>query len=207
VDDKKVDDTFLAVEKALKLLSPIKQKHGVFESSPGLFQAFYRLQDASEYLMIDVAVFKLSSPDKFLEPEIHGNVVFYFNKSNKVKRPMLNKDEFAKKSQKRLVELQGEFEMFHNLVQKEINRGNLLEAMYYYHMLLAWLVEILRIRYNPIHYDFKMRYVHYELPADIVNKLKRLYFVKNEDDLQKKYDEATKWFPKITLEIKKKIKI
>ena len=154
--------------------------------------------------MIDVAVFKLSSPDKFLQSEIHGNAVFYFNKSDRVKSPQLDKDALVKKLQGRLVGLQGEFAMFHNVVQKEINRGNHLEAMDFHHMLLAWLVEVLRIRYNPLHYDFKMRYIHYELPSEVVKKLERLYFVKDAGDLQKKYDEVVEWFPKIVLEIDKK---
>ena len=205
VDDEKVDDTFLAVERTLRSLSPITQKHGVFEPSlPGLFQAFYRLQDASEYLMIDVAVFKLSSPDKLLETEIHGHPVFYFNKSSKVKQSPLNKEAFAEKLQKRSKGLQGEFDMFHNLVQKEIYRGNPLEAIAFYHMLLAWLVEALRIQYNPLHHDFRMRYIHYELPSEVVSKLGRLCFIKDKDDLQKKYDEVVRWFPKTISEIDKK---
>jgi len=198
VDDEKVNDTFLAVERALTSLSPLKQKQGVFEPSPGLFQAFYRLRDASEYLLIDIAVFKLSCPDKFLEPEIHGNPAFYFNKSNEIKPSPLKKKAFVEKLQKALVGLQGEFEMFHRCVQKEINRDNRLEAMDFYHMLLAWLVEVLRIRYGPLHYDFKMRYIHYELPSEIIGKLERLYFVRDKQDLQQKYNEIVRWFPKIS---------
>ena len=201
VDNKKVDDTFLAVEKALKLLSPLRQRHGVFEPSPGLFQAFYKLQDASEYLMVDVAVLKLSRPDKFLETEIHGNPAFYFNKSCEITPYPLQRDAFVKKLQRRLVGLQGEFAMFHNLVQKEMNRGHHLEALDFLHMLLGWLVEVLRIRYSPLHYDFKMRFIHDELPAEVVKKLERLYFIKDTGDLQKKYDEAVEWFPKIVSEI------
>ncbi len=94
--------------------------------------------------------------------------------------------------------------MFHLFVQKEINRGNHLEAVDFYHMLLAWLVEALRIRYYPLHSDFKMRYIHYELPADMVKKLKRLYFVVDEGDLQEKYNELVRWFPKVISEIEKK---
>ena len=188
----------------MRSLSAIKQKHGVFEPSPGLFQAFYKLRGASEYLMIDIAVFKLSCPDKFLEPEIHGSPVFYFNKSNKVEHPALNKDEFTKKLQKRLAGLRSEFTMFHNLVQKEINRGNLLEAMDYYGMLLAWLVMALRIKYYPLHHDFKMRYIHYELPLGIIKKLKGLYFVKDVNDLQMKYNRVVEWFPKLMSEINEK---
>ncbi|MCJ7431593.1 hypothetical protein MUO83_10340 [Candidatus Bathyarchaeota archaeon] len=85
--------------------------------------------------------------------------------------------------------------MFNNFVQKEINRGNSLEALdLYYGLTLATLVEALRIKHKPIHYDFKMRYVHYELPPDTIKKLERLYFVKDPKDLQEKYHEATKWF-------------
>lgn len=83
VDDGKVDETFLAVENALRSLSPIKQKYEVTQTSwPGVSQAFYKLEGASEYLIIDLAVLTLSAPDKFLEPKIHGDAVFYFNIRN-----------------------------------------------------------------------------------------------------------------------------
>lgn len=202
VNDKRVDDTFLAVENTLKSLSPIRQKHVVLEPPlSGLSQAFYRLQDTSPYLIIDLAVFKLSSPDKLLETEIHGNPVFYFNKSNKVKQSELNKDELIKKLQETVFRLKDKFDMFHIFVQKEINRSNHLEAIDIYRMLLAWLVKVLRIRYNPLHYDFGMRYVHYELPSETVKKLERLHFVKDDEDLQQKYNEVVEWFSKAMSEI------
>ena len=206
VKDDKVDETFLAFEKALKSLSPIKQKYDVTHlSESGLFQAFYRLEEASEYLIIDLAVFKISSPDKFLEPEIHGNAVFYFNKSDKIKPPPLDKNAFAKKLQKRLGRLKASFDMFNNFVQKEINRGNCLEAIGLYRAVtLASLVEALRIKHNPVHHDFKMRYIHYELPSEIIKQLRQLFFVEDEKDLQKKYNEATRWFQGIISEITQK---
>lgn len=206
VDDEKVEEAFIAVEKALKSLSPIKQKLDVPQLPwPGISQAFYKLENASEYLIIDLAVIKLSAPEKLLEPEIHGNVVFYFNKSDKIRCPRLGKDVFFKKVHERLQRLQVRFDMFNNFVQKEINRGNLLEAIDLYHNLtLATLIEALRIRYNPLHYDFKMRYVHYELPSKIIEKLKNLYFVKDGKDLQEKYPQAIKWFHKTMLEIQEK---
>jgi hypothetical protein len=53
VDDDKVDEAFFAVEKALRSLSPIKQKFDVPQTSwPSVFQAFYRLENTSEYLII-----------------------------------------------------------------------------------------------------------------------------------------------------------
>ncbi len=199
VDDGKVDDSFVVVEKALKTLSPIKHKFDVLHPpESGLFQAFYKLEGASEYLMIDVAVFKLSSPDKFLEPEIHGRAVFYFNKSDKVKPPPLDRDAFITKVQKGLTRLQANFDMFNNLIQKEINRGNYLEAVDLYRVVtLASLVEALRLRHSPLHQGFKTRYIHYEFPSEVIKRLKHLFFVEDEKDLQEKYNQATEWFQKI----------
>jgi hypothetical protein len=205
-DDKKVDKTFLAVEKALKSLSPIKQKYEIqHPQRSSLFQAFYKLEDASEYIVIDLAVLTPASPDKFLEPEIHGDVVFYFNKPNEIKPPALDKDALVKKLKGRVERLKARFNMFNNFVQKEINRGNYLEAIDLYHALtLATLVEALRIKYNPVHHDFKMRYIHYELPSETIRKLKHLYFVEDEKDLQEKYRKTTNWIQEIMSEIDEK---
>jgi hypothetical protein len=206
VDDEKADETFLAVERALRLLSPIKQKYGVLQLPwPGVSQAFYRLEGASEYLVIDLAVMKLSSPDKFLEPEIHGNVVFFFNKFGRVKSSPLDKDAMVKGLKERLGKLRAKFEMFNSFVQKEINRRNNLEAIDLYRVVtLATVVEALRIKYNAVHHDFKMRYIHYELPTGAIEKLEHLYFVKDEEDLQRKYREAADWFRETMLEIDQK---
>ena len=196
VDDDKVDSTFLATEKALESLSPIKSKLKTPQLPwPGVFQTFYQLENASEFLLIDLAVLQLSASEKFLEPSVHGKVVFYFNKNDMLKPTPFDKEAFPEKLRGRLEMLQTRFSIFNSLVQKEINRGNTLEAIEWYHTFtLTALVEALRIMYNPIHHDFRMRYVHYELPPEAIKKLEDLYFVKNARDLQGKFDKATKWF-------------
>jgi len=206
VDDDKVNEAFAVVEKALESLSPIKLKYEV-QRTPweGLSQAFYKLENASEYLILDLAILKLSSPDKLLEPEIHGTNVFYFNKASSVRIPKLDKDKFTKQLEQRLERLQTRFDMFNSFVQKEISRGNFLEALdYYYSLTLASLVEILRIIHNPFHYNFRMRYIYYELPPTTIKKLENLYSIKNIKELQKKYEKATEWFQKSIKEINQK---
>lgn len=200
VDDNKVDDAFDAVETALESLSPIKQKFAVSQLPwPGVSQAFYTLEQTSEYLLIDLAVIKLNGPEKFLQPEIHGNVLFYFNKSKKVKVPTLDKEELVENLQRKLERLKDRFAMFNIFVQKEINRGNYLEALVLYHSItLGSVVDALRIIYSPFHHDFKTRYVQYELPKRIARKLEQLYFVKDKKDLREKYHEATMWFNEIS---------
>jgi hypothetical protein len=205
VDDDKVDDTFKAVERVLKSLSPIKQKFDVPQTAfSGVSQAFYKLKNTTEYLIIDLAVLKLSAPDMFLEPKMHGHAVFHFNKSDKIKIPSLDKESFDEKLHARMVRLEARIGMFNIFVQKEINRRDHLEAIeMYYNITLASLVEALRMKYNPIHYEFKMRYIHYEFPTSVVSRLKTLYFVKDVDDLQEKYREATGWFHEIISSIRK----
>ena len=88
--------------------------------------------------------------------------------------------------------------MFNNFIQKEISRGNSLEALdLYYGLTLGTLIEALRIKHNPFHHDFKTRYIHYELPPKEIRKLENLYFVKDTADLQKKYGEANRWFREV----------
>jgi hypothetical protein len=194
-DKDRITETFQTTEKALESLSPIKQKFSPAQLPwPEVSQTFYFLEKADEYLFVDFAVLTPSAPEKFLQPKIHGAVKFYFNKI-KVKPPPLNKEEFIKKLQAESDRLQARLTLFNNMVQKEINRGNSLEAVYlYYAFTLASLVKALRIKHNPVRYDFGMRYVHYELPPETIKQLERLYFVKDMKDLQQKYREATRWF-------------
>lgn len=203
VDETKVDEAFLAVEKALRSLSPIRQKYEVKQLPwPSVFQAFYRLENASEYMLIDLAIMTSNSPEKFLEPETHGRAVFYFNKTDNAELPKLDREALVGKLQESLERLRVRFDMFNIFVQKEINRGNWLEAIDLYHgVTLTSLVETLRIRYKPVHYDFKMRYVHYELPSGVIKRLERLYFIEDLEELQVKYHEATEWFRKAISEI------
>ncbi len=202
VDDEKVNETFDVVETALKSLAPIKHKHSVPKLPwPSVSQAFYRLELTSEYLLIDLAVIKLSSPEKFLEPQIHGKAVFYINKFDKVKVPILDKEELEKNLKQKLEQVRDKFAIFNINVQKEINRGNYLEALILYNSItLGSVVDALRIKHTPFHHDFKTRYVQYELPKQITGELQRLYFVKDVKDLMRKYREATRWFDEIIRE-------
>lgn len=200
VDDDKVEAAFKAVEKALETLSPIKQKFEVKQLPwPGVSQAFYKLRDASEYMLIDLAVIKSTGSEKFLEPEIHGEAVFYFNKSDAIKVPKLDRESLNRNLQERLTRLNARFAMFNIFVQKEINRGNFIEALGLYHALtLGSIIDALRIKYSPFHHDFKTRYIQYELPRNTTKKLERLYFVKDSKDLKRRYLEASKWFRELS---------
>src|SRR5437773_10450421 len=72
-----------------------------------------------------------------------------------------------------------------------------LESRHVYQALVVpTLVGALRMRYGPLHYDFRMRYVYRELPPDVVRRLEGLTFVTDTKDLATKYREARAWFEK-----------
>ena len=194
--DERVEDVFPVAETALGSLAPIELKFDVPPASThGYVQAFYRLEGTSKFMLVDFAVFKHSESNKLLEPEIHGNSVFHFNKQGAVRIPALDRAAFLGGMKTRMKRLVLRFDTFSCFVEKEINRENWIEAMDLYHrVILGSLMQSLRMRYHPVHYDFGTRYVHYELPADVVRRLVDLHFVCDPSDLPGKFAEAERWF-------------
>lgn len=192
-EDGAEDLIFSAVEAALARLSPF-EKFAPTVPQEEYRPAYYRLENASPFRLVDLAVFNLSAPDKFLSPQIHGTTRFIFNKGGVAKVTDVDSDAFMEQVRMRTGRLALRHRFFNNFVEKEMARGNWLEAMdCYQNITLSTLVELLRIRHNPYHHRFKMRYVHREFPAEVLGRLQPLFFVKDGAELKAKYAEATGW--------------
>jgi len=201
--DDQTKETFRAVEEALRTLTPIRHKYEpAWPAESGITQAFYRLERASEYLLVDLAVLKRSAPDKFLEPELHGRAIFAFNKSGALSLPSLNADEFVKKLLERRDRLALRMALFGPFVSKELHRRNWLGALDAYHrIVLDSLIQVLRMQHYPAHYGFSVRYVYFELPPDVVRRIEELSFVRSPDDLPAMCHQAIEWFREAVGEI------
>ncbi len=200
VEDGRADEAFVVIEQALEALSPIDLKlHTPSLPWPGVFQWFYRLQDGGPYLLVDTAVIERSAPEKLLQPEIHGKAVFYFDKAGiEASVPAWDTQAWQERLEERLQAMQVNFEMFQSHTLKELNRGHWLEAFGFYQAYtLRPLVEALRIRYAPTRYNFHTRYVYDEFPPQVVQRLERLYFVKDGMDICQKRLEAEAWFEEL----------
>ena len=194
VDDGRIEETFGVVERCLKALSPISQTYVVKAGFEGVAQKFYRLKRAGEFAVVDLAILTSSSPEKFLTPEVHGKNIFYFNKRRAVRPPPLDERALRRRVRERREALSERLSMFGNYVEKELHRGNSLEALEDYRaVVFSTLVEALRMKHNPVHYDFRMRYVHRELPPEVLSRLERLAYVRDVPDLARKYREARRW--------------
>jgi hypothetical protein len=194
-DDKKIDQTIMIVENTLISLTEINKKLKINKSQwPNLTQIFYQLKNASQYLLIDLVILNKKSPEKFLNPKVHGKIKFYFNKLESLKSNPITKKELDIILQKNVDKLKARFELFNIFIQKEINRCHPIEALHlYYKITLNTLIELLRIKHSPYHYNFNIQYISYEIPKKSRKKLISLSYIKNISDLQQKYDRATIW--------------
>jgi hypothetical protein len=194
-DDGKAEAVFHAVEKALKSLSRIELKCPIpFPPDHDYAQAFYRLADASPFLMVDLAIFRHSASDKFLQSEVHGPPVYLFSKRKVKAVAPVDRGALLARIMARVERLRLRHGMFACFVEKEIRRGNTIEAIgNYQRIVLDTLLELLRIRYHPLHYNFATRYVHYELPPPVVRRFTRLSFVRDLEDLRRKNRTADRW--------------
>ncbi len=195
-EDDRVEDTFKAVEQAIRALSDYDLKFRLPEPTwHGHSQVFYRLKKASPFLFVDIVVMKKSSRDKFLQFQIHGEPVIHFDKIGAVKDDTIDPESFFRKIEGRLERLKATFEFFQVLTLKELNRGNDIEALsYYIGYTYRPLVEVLRIKYCPFHYNFYTSYIYYDLPPEVVKRLYKLNFVASAEELHKCRAEAETWF-------------
>lgn len=202
-EEPKVPEVLGVIEEVLAGLSPVQQMYAVtWPSSSGITQRFYRLRDASPFLLVDLAVLARDAPEKFLEPEIHGENVVYFDKTGVTDVPPLNEEAFESARRERLRKLKERTEMFHISVERDLARGHGIEALDAYRAyVLNPLIEALRMKQGPLHHAFGRKYIYDELTSDTVGKLERLVFVKDPSDLGERYQEALQWFREVVADL------
>lgn len=82
-DDTQVDETMRFVTELLESRFGVEQKYDVQpQPMPDLTQAFFKLKNASRFLLVDCCILKHSAEGKLLETEIHGEPQVLFDKKN-----------------------------------------------------------------------------------------------------------------------------
>lgn len=199
VDDDHVEDAFAEVEHALASLSPIEIRFRLPDPTwHGHSQAFYRLANASPFLLIDLSISRhtqTAARQLFLRQEIHGVAVVHFDKSGVATPAPFDAESHRQTLLARLPQMRQNFILFQPLVLKELNRGNAIEAVAFYH---SWvvrpLVELLRIIHCPQRHNFHTRYIQHDLPAAIGKRLERFFYVASPDEIRQRQQEGEQWF-------------
>lgn len=194
VEDDAVAAVFDAVEAALQALSPIDLRHDI-TGTVGYQQRFYRLRDASPFLVVDLVLMRRGDPLLFREVELHGNGTTWLDRYALLKPKHLDVESDLAQAKARLPALKSAFDMFQHIPTKERLRGRAVEALSFYHaMTVRPLVELLRIQHCPHLRGFGLRYLDRDLPPDVVARIQQLMFVSDLADLERKHAEAQAWF-------------
>jgi hypothetical protein len=87
-------------------------------------------------------------------------------------------------------------------VEKYIIRGNLIEAFgYYQKYILSPLLEILRMRYTPLHTGYGIVHMSRDFPQGVVRQVEKLYLFSSLDELENNCREALNWYYKTKIEV------
>lgn len=196
-DDASFDDLYERAETGLEAVSPIVARY-----TPQLGR-YYTLKDASEFLLVDLVFLRVGEADHHLEVERHGEKVALFDKGNWLRRVPLDDVRLAQGRDARLLELQTWFPMSQVFVRKAILRGQRVEAVNaYWACTLKPLADLLRMRYCPARWDFGVRYLDRDLPADVYAQVQEFALVTDLGDLERKRVQATTWATALLEELK-----
>ncbi len=196
VDPEHVEDAFGVVDRVVEDLGGTIEKFRIPEPSwHGHSQCFYKLKDASPFLMIDLCFMREGTEaDTFDVWQTHGVPQICFDKKGLVKEKKIDANEHAAMIMKRLETLKKGFEIFHILPLKETYRGNHVEAMWFYlGQTLRPMIEVLRMKHCPQRFNYFSRYVYYDLPPEVAERLERLTFF-DPEEMPGIVDEVREWF-------------
>ncbi|XMB85916.1 aminoglycoside 6-adenylyltransferase [Mycoplasmatota bacterium WC44] len=195
VDDDFFEETFDTLEDTLKEIAPLEHKLGAPNNiSNGAYQNVYRLEGYSEFLVIEICFIPSSTSHKPVEKEIHGEIIVHLDKRN-ILNQKTNVLALARTMKDRYEKLKQVIEVYQFTVKKEIMRNNPTEAyFYYFSVTLNPLLELVRMHYSPFHYNFRHRYVYFELPQRIVEEIEEFTFIKNLEDLEFKHKRILERF-------------
>lgn len=203
VEDGREAEAIVVLDAALAALSPIELR---WEAPPAAGfrykQAFYRLRDAGEFLLVDFEVWPRSHANASGERERHGERQVLFDKHGVAAPPLFDRRAHAEHIRERLATLRVTFPMFQSLVTKELARGNAIDAhAFYVSHTLNPLITLLRIRHCPDRFDLGARYLGYDLPRALADELRTLWYVASPEDLAAKRARAEEMFAATLAEI------
>lgn len=207
VEDGTAERFLGTVESALTNAFGIIARH--VEPQPtwhGHHQIVYRLRGASPYLLVDLCVMERSRLGRERSRIRHGDPVVFFDKADVTSFEEPSVADLRQKLRARVEAITSSFHMFQTFVTKNIARKQAGEAVAYYSAYtLRPLNELLRIRHDPHRHDYGVRYVKYDLPNDVAERISALFLVRDLDDLAAKHAEAVRWFDETlaTLDVKR----
>ncbi len=196
VQDTAVQNTIEAVDAVLQSSFGIELRFEVPQPTwHGHAQVFYRLRQTSEFLLVDLAVIKQSSPNQFNERQRHGERLLMFDKTGDAVAVDLAPGALDNQIKAAVERIRQTFPLFQMLAAKEVLRGNAVAAVNFYHShTVAPLLTLLRILHCPERFDFGPKYAQADLPPVVYQEVEQLFFVAGVEDIPARQARARELF-------------
>lgn len=152
----------------------------------------FHLQGSSPYLLVDFDVF-VGRGSTFTTGDAIERPLILFDRAGVIQLLPVDEQVNAANQAERLKEL-ADITAQYSRVEKYVRRGDFLEAFGYYHKwLLLPLIEVLRMRYTPLHPDYYIIHISRHLPTDVLRRVEDLFKVTTLADIEIKSRIALTW--------------
>ncbi|MGE3107446.1 MAG: hypothetical protein AB7G11_00655 [Phycisphaerales bacterium] len=190
------------IDAALLSISPIRLRWRLpMPTWHGFHQAFYQLQHAPEWLMVDWVIIEQGTPHPWFEVERHGTMHALFDKDADVVIRHVDRAAIDAAVNKRLEESRVRFQLFRHLAPKQALRDRPIDAAHFYHSLvLRSLVDVLRCVHCPDRYDYGFRYLHDDLPREMYDAVCRLCYPAGPNAIEECVQEASRLMERLTVD-------
>lgn len=203
VEDESVESVFESLDALLQDKFGILRKFRLPEPNwHGGSQTFYHLDIEPRYFYLDIAVFKKSNPNKFMERDRHGVADVWFDKQNIYDDTPTPKD-IIKKQNKAFYQSIVNSDFITILeVEKAIHRQNYLDAYPFYYSLLARnVIGLLNLKYRPEKFDFGMRYISRTYNKDDLKLIRDALGVTNITQLADNFEKLKLRYQALRIEL------
>lgn len=169
-EDATVERCFDDLHRFVEELAPIAVRYRLPEPTwHGFAQEFLRLERCDPNHVIDFLVIPASTPPerRMLEPERHGTAHALFDRGTWLVAPRLDQDAHRNRMRRRFEALRATVDLHAPLITRSAARGLEIETQAFYQRFgIQALVELLRMRHSPDRFDFGLRYLDRDLPAE-----------------------------------------
>jgi len=147
-------------------------------------QTFFQLSGCPNFGLVDAVLMTHTPGFEFFVRERHGDPAVLFDHDGLVSRTPLDRSAHGQRVRERVETARGKFTLLSHLAAKEARRDRPIDAIQYYEsIVISPLVDVLRAVHCPDRFDFGLRYLRDDLPAEAYSSVERLVYPASADEL------------------------
>lgn len=189
IDDGQDEAIFDAIERFLRSKGELDVTYRE-DMHPPFTHKVYHLAHMNPYHFIEITLHSHSHNYEFTEGIRKVKVLF--DKDETVKLKPLDGAGHIQMLQDRKHYLTEKIKLGELSVEKEIKRGQFMDALHNYQFwLVEPVIELARIKYVPLKISYGLKHGSRDLPVDMVRAIESLYMIASLEDLRNKIKEVT----------------